>query len=168
MKIIGIDPGSTRIGFSCVAKKTLKQGGVKLLSCGLLPIKQKNFGDRLLEAQRLLSRLIKKNSPDLFSIEKIYFGKNRKTALEIAHFRGVLILEAIRNKIKVVEYSPNEVKLTITGYGLSDKKAVARMITKILKLKKPPTPDDVTDAIALALTAIYRQKFSALSVGVDK
>ena len=162
MKILGIDPGSTRIGFGCIINKPLKQGGVKLLSCGLLPIKQKKLEGRLLETQQLLNKLIKKIHPDLFSIEKIYFGKNRKTALEIAHFRGVLMAEAVRNKIKIVEYSPNEVKLTITGYGFSDKKAVARMVAKILKLEKIPSPDDITDAIALALTAIYRRKFTGL------
>lgn len=156
MKILGIDPGSSRIGFACIEFKSLKDGGIRLIDCGLLPIKQKSLGGRLLDAQKSLYKLIKKNIPDALSIEKIYFGKNRKTAIEIAHFRGILILEAVKNEMKIFEYSPNEAKLTITGYGLSDKKTMAKMIVKTLKLEKTPSPDDVVDAIALALTAAYR------------
>ena len=103
--------------------------------------------------------LLKKHQPDVLSLEKIFFFKNQKTAFQISQARGVIILACQMQKTKVFEPTPLEIKTCLTGYGRADKKAVATMVKKILKLEKMPRLDDTTDALACAVTAFYLQKF---------
>src|SRR3989344_4890510 len=133
MLILGIDPGSTRIGFGLIEKN---KGNLKLIKCGLLKIKSQDKGQRLIEAAESFSRLLKIRRPDLISIEKLFFMKNMKTALEVAQTRGVLTLISLQSKIPVLEFSPSEINVAATGYGLADKKSVGKMVSKILKIDK--------------------------------
>ena len=149
MLILGIDPGTTRVGFGLIKK----DHGLKLVKCGLLKIKSKEKNGRLLELENSFRRLIKKEKPDLAAIEKLYFMKNQKTGLEVAEARGVLILNIIKAKIPFVEFSPSQIKNSVAGYGLADKKAVAGMCAKILGIDKINGFDDVSDALATAITA---------------
>ncbi len=148
MKILGIDPGSTRVGYGLIEK----QGGcLKFKKAGLLKISSKDKGKRLLELEKSFSQLLKKERPDIAVMEKLYFLKNMKTALEVAQSRGILTLTIIKYKIPLLEYTPLEIKQAVTGYGLADKKSVAKMVNKILKLDTISKYDDVTDALAAAI-----------------
>ena len=150
MIILGLDPGSVRIGYGLIEKNKNK---LTLVKSGLLKIKSRDKQQRLLELEKDFSKLIKKNKPDLIAMEKLFFMKNLKTALEVAQSRGVLTLIIVKHKIPLLEFSPSEIKIAVTGYGMADKKAVAKMISLILKTGEIKGPDDVTDAVATAITA---------------
>ncbi|MEK9154518.1 MAG: crossover junction endodeoxyribonuclease RuvC [Patescibacteria group bacterium] len=150
MLILGIDPGSTRTGYGIIKKDG---NNLRLIKSGLLKISSKDKQQRLVELAQSFSGLIKKQKPQLIAIEKLFFMKNIKTALDVAQSRGVLTLIALEHKIPLLEYSPSEIKAAATGYGLADKKAVAKMVAIILKVDKINKIDDVTDALATAITA---------------
>lgn len=153
MIILGIDPGSARIGFGIISG-TKK---LELLDYGILKIKEKEPAKRLLEVSKELSKILKKYNPDVAGIEKIYFSKNVKTGIAVAQTRGAIILEIAKNGIPIKEFSPSEIKSAITGYGLADKKAVAKMAAKILNADKLTGFDDASDALAIAIMAAGRQ-----------
>jgi len=156
MKILGVDPGSTRAGYALIEKN----GHVlKLLKSGLLKISSKDKNVRLLELSKSFSSLLKKTKPDYVAIEKIFFMKNIKTGIEVAQACGVLIMTAVSQKIPPMELAPSEVKLNITGLGNADKKLVADMVFKILKIPKRKALDDETDAIAIAIAASNQIKW---------
>lgn len=150
MLILGLDPGSTRVGYGFIQKN---KNELTLIKSGLLKIVSKEKHQRLIEIEKHLLQLIKKNKPDLVAMEKLFFMKNLKTAIEVAQSRGVLTLIIVKHKIPLLEFSPSEIKIAVTGYGMADKKAVAKMISLILKIGKIKGHDDVTDAIATAITA---------------
>ena len=149
MKILGIDPGSIRVGYGIISgnKKLL------LVDYGVIEAERKKSDALISEIAGKISELIKKYKPDLVGIEKIYFSKNVKTGIEVAQTRGAIILEVTKYKIPIVELSPSEVKLAVTGYGLSDKKGVAKMVAKILNTEKLVGFDDASDALAIAIAA---------------
>ncbi|MCL5004860.1 MAG: crossover junction endodeoxyribonuclease RuvC [Patescibacteria group bacterium] len=152
MLILGIDPGSTRVGYGLIKKN---KNDLSLIKCGLLKIKSKDKAQRLLEIEKDFSSLIARTKPDLVILEKLFFMKNMKTALEVAQSRGVLTLLATKSKIPLLEFSPSEIKIGVTGYGRADKKAIAKMAAKILKVPEFKEIDDVTDAIAAAITGAH-------------
>jgi len=151
MIILGIDPGSSRIGFGAISLERRLPG---LITYGTIDILPKDEHQKLMEAVSRFSALLKEVSPDLMAIEKIYFSKNRKTAIAVAQTRGALIAETQKNNIPVVEYDPSTVKKSVTGYGAADKKAVIKMVGIILKQNLTGF-DDASDALAIALTAAY-------------
>ncbi len=154
MKILGLDPGSVRVGYGLIKKEG---GELKLIKAGLLKILSKDGGQRLLELEKSFSGLLFEQKPDLIVLEKIFFMKNLKTAVEVAQSRGVLTLIVAKHKIPLLEFSPTEIKTAATGYGRADKKAVAKMVEKILGIDKIKAVDDVSDALAAAITgANYR------------
>ncbi len=159
MKILGIDPGSVRIGYGLIKKE---KGELKFIKAGLLKISTKNKNQRLLHLEKSFCKLLKKEKPDLIALEKLYFSKNLKTALEVAQSRGVLTFLIIKHKIPLLEYTPSEIKSGVTGYGLADKKSVANMTAKILKIDKIDSCDDISDALAIAITASQRYQFDML------
>lgn len=148
MVILGIDPGSERVGYGLILKNKNK---INFLEAGILRIKKEK--PRLLEIKRQVDSLIKKWQPQILAIEKIYFMKNKKTALEVIQSRGVIILGAEENNLIIKEYSPNEIKAGITGYGLANKEAVAKMVKLLLNEPKLKIIDDATDALAVAIIA---------------
>lgn len=157
MKIIGIDPGSVRVGYGLIEKEN---GNLKFIKAGLLKIFSKDKNQRLIELEKSFSQLLKKEKPDLAILEKLYFMKNMKTALEVAQSRGILTLMLIKYKIPLLEYTPLEIKQAVTGYGLADKKSVAKMVAKILKIEKISKYDDVSDALAAAITGSNRKNYN--------
>ena len=156
MLILGLDPGSTRVGYGLIKKE---KNGLKFIKSGLLKIISKDKGQRLLELEKSFSRLLKKEKPDLAAIEKLYFAKNLRTAREVAESRGVLTLLIIKQKIPLLEYTPSEIKSGITGYGRADKKTILKIVVKILKIKKIQGGDDASDALAAAIIAASRPRF---------
>ena len=111
--------------------------------------------DRLLKIYNELDEIIKNFHPEVIGVEKLFFGKNATTAIPVGQARGVVLLCAAQNNLDVVEMTPNEVKLSITGYGGATKEQIIYMVTRILNLQEPPTPDDTADALAIAIGAAY-------------
>ncbi|MCL5733206.1 MAG: crossover junction endodeoxyribonuclease RuvC [Patescibacteria group bacterium] len=152
MIILGVDPGSKRVGYGLLEKTGAK---LNLLDAGLLEI-NKPLPLNLLEIESGLTGLIKKFRPERMAIEKLFFMNNQKTGIEVSQARGVILLSALKNKIKISEYAPNEVKLAVSGYGLADKKAVEKMVKLILNKPDLKLIDDAVDALALAITGASR------------
>jgi len=153
--ILGIDPGTTSIGYA------LLESGVqpRILDAGLIQIKKPSTEDRLVELHRELIRLIQKWHPDLASVERLFFTKNQKTALAVAQARGVILLTIRLAGIMVYEYTPLEVKKSVTGYGKTDKIGLSRMIRLTLPdASKIKARDDVFDAMAVALTCYFNER----------
>lgn len=148
MRILGIDPGSTLMGFGLIESD---KGNLKVLEYGVLTIKAKELPEKLLELSNGLQKLLERAKPESAGLEKLFFSKNKKTAFEVAQARGVILLELLRHKIPIIELTPGEIKVAATGYGSSDKVAVAKMVSKILNIKKLEYDDNASDALAVAI-----------------
>ncbi len=155
MIVIGIDPGTATTGFGIVRKEgasfiCLDYGVIK--TC-----KKETAASRLCSLNKELSLIIKKHSPDFLAIENVYFFKNLKTVLPVSQAKGVIMLTAEKAKIPIYEFTPLEVKMTITGYGRADKRQVQEMVKLTLNLEKLPHPDDAADALGVAICGILRK-----------
>ncbi len=161
MIIIGIDPGTAITGYG-VIKKT-KENKLEVLDYGCIKTSSSlNPGERLKIINDELNKLISKYKPSFFSVEKLYFFKNLKTAMPVSEARGVIIFTAAKKNIPVFEFTPLEVKMTISGYGRANKKQVQKMIQSFLKLKEFPKEDDAADALGVALCGILRKNSKLL------
>lgn len=156
MKILGIDPGTTRIGYGLIESKG---NSVVLLDSGLLKIAATDTHVRLVELADAYVDLLRREQPELIAFEKLFFAKNVKTGLSVAQARGVLLYLTAKNGIPFLEFSPTEVKAQIAGYGSADKQTVATMVKRITRTIAIAGPDDVTDAIAIAIVAANHRKF---------
>ena len=152
MIILGIDPGTARIGYSIIKKG---DGEAELVTYGCLELKNYNQAERLKKISEMISDLISMYNPKNLAIEKLFFTKNAKTALAVSEARGVIINCAYSLNLEIREFTPLEVKTAVTGYGKAEKYQVQKMVANILKLKKIPKPDDAADAIAIGLAACY-------------
>ena len=161
MKVLGIDPGVARVGFGVVASDT--RGRVQHIHSGLITTEPGvSFEKRLLEIETDLKKIIQKTQPDLLACEKLYFQNNAKTAFEVGQARGVILLSAAHANLPLAEFTPLQVKQAITGYGQADKAQIQSMVVNLLKLDFVPKPDDVADALAIALCGAFTQgKFYA-------
>jgi crossover junction endodeoxyribonuclease RuvC len=151
--ILGIDPGYAIVGYGLI-----KQEGNKLIPIEYGAITTPSdayFPDRLAHISKELSTIIEAFKPDTMAIEELFFARNTSNALLVAQARGVMLNEANRAKLKIYEYKPNEVKLAVTGYGRADKKQIQEMIRVLLGLKTTPKPDDVADALAIAICHLH-------------
>lgn len=149
MRILGIDPGYATIGYGIIEYdnfrfKTIAYGAVTTTP-------DKVFSDRLCDIYNDISTLINEYKPDSFSIEKLYFNTNTTTAIDVAQARGVILLAARKAGLDIFEYTPLQVKQSITGYGRAEKHQVMEMVKNLLQLKSVPKPDDTADALALAI-----------------
>ena len=150
MLILGIDPGTATTGYGLIEVQGSK---LKVGACGciLTPAKQ-NQAKRLAHIFSELEKIIKKEKPDVVAIEKLFFINNIKTAMAVGEARGVCLLAAEKNRVPIFEYTPLQVKQSLTGYGKAEKKQIQMMVKIILKLKEIPKPDDMADALAIAIT----------------
>lgn len=153
MIILGIDPGTARIGYAIIEKKN--SDDLNLIICGCLEPKSKEQKDRLGEISNLISDLISKYHPEILAIEKVFFTKNTKTVIGVSEARGVIINGANGANLKIFDFTPLEVKVAVAGYGRAGKEQVKTMVCRILKIDQPPKLDDTSDALAIALTACY-------------
>lgn len=154
MLILGIDPGTNRIGYGLIEKRGDK---FRTIDYGCIEISQKSTPKKLLEISKKLQKILKKHQPKILAVEKLFFTKNVKTAISVSEARGVIILEALKNNLKIVELTPLQVKIALTGYGKAPKTQIAQMVKLSLGLKKIPKPDDTTDALAIAITGNFYQ-----------
>src|SRR3989344_2492207 len=152
MIILGIDPGTAILGWAAIKKNAA--GNVTLIAGGAIRPGALDASIRLPQIHKTLLKLIDIHRPEIVAIEKIFFSKNIKTALRVAEARGVILLTAALKEIRVCEYAPNEVKLAVTGYGKADKRQVKEMMKILLKKPEMPALDDITDAMAIAFTAL--------------
>ena len=146
-RILGIDPGTHRIGFGILEKNGSE---IKVVDYGCLDLKEKDSSRRLLIIFKRISAIIKDRKPDLVAVENLFFAKNQKTALSVAEARGIIKLAVVKAKKLLFEPTPLQVKQGICGYGRADKVQMQKMVQKILKLKEIPEPDDAADALAVA------------------
>lgn len=156
MIILGIDPGTSRLGYGLIKEEKNK---AEFLDAGILKIRTKDACAALLEIKKGLDGLIKKWRPDLLAIEKLYFSKNQTTAMAVGQARGVAILAGLEKGLVIFECSPNEVKAGLSGYGFADKKGMAKIVNLTLNVPKLKLIDDASDALAIALFAARSKKF---------
>ena len=156
MLVLGIDPGIAITGIALISEEKGKQS--LLHSEAITTPAHLSSSLRLLKLHKSLSVLIRTYKPDIAALETLFFNTNAKTALIVGQARGVIQLALTQHKIPIVEYSPLQVKMAITGYGRADKNQIQQMVKTILKLPKILTPDDVADAAAIALTHCFSYK----------
>lgn len=164
-KILGIDPGYGRVGIAIIESK---RGNQKLIYSECFETKAKlPHSQRLLLIGEKIKKVIRLYKPNQIAIETLLWSKNKKTALQVAEARGVILLESAKSDSLVREFNPNQIKLAVTGYGKSDKKQVINMVEKLLKLNlstnRERMHDDEYDAIAIALTCAAISFQSTLS-----
>jgi len=149
MKILGIDPGTARTGFGLIQVKGKE---IKFLNCGCIEtFPTASVQKRLVQTYSAIKKIIAKEKPHSIVIERLFFFKNMKTVMTVSQSRGVIMMACEQHKVPIFEYTPLEIKQTLTGYGRAEKKEVLKSVKKILKLKYDPKPDDVVDALATAL-----------------
>lgn len=149
--ILGIDPGFGRLGYGAVLY-TKKE--IRCLTYGCLTTPaHAPLDERLFTIYTDLLRLFSDIRPDSVAVEKIFFYKNKTTAMQVAHARGVILVAARAQAIPIQELTPLQVKQAITGYGRAEKQQVQYMIKTILHLNTIPKPDDAADALAIAFCA---------------
>lgn len=150
MKILGIDPGTAIVGFGVIETDGRKHS---MLDAGVIrtPAHQ-DLELRLETIYNAVTEIIKEDKPQIMVVEKLFFAKNVTTAMSVSHARGVIYLAGVQGKIKVVEYTPLQIKQALTGYGQADKNQIQEMVKVMLGLSQKPKPDDCADALAAALT----------------
>ncbi len=149
MRILGIDPGFAIVGYGILDYEANK---FKVVEYGAITTEaSQEMNSRFKSIHDDLDEVIKRTKPDFMSIEALFFNSNQKTAINVAQARGVLLLAALNNGVRIFEYTPLQVKQAITGYGRADKNQVQQMVKMLLNLKEVPKPDDTADAIALAV-----------------
>ena len=150
MRIIGIDPGTGILGFGVVDIDGTK---IKMVEAGVIRTPAHTpLDERLEEIFDGLTEIIAATKPSVMSIEKLFFARNVTTAMSVSHARGVAMLTGRKAKLEISEYTPLQIKQTLTGYGKADKKQVQEMVRIQLGLREVPKPDDCADALAAALT----------------
>lgn len=149
--VLGIDPGTGRCGWAMLEAGSRKLEAIKLINCGLIKTPAKTpLPERLSYIYRQITKTIRKYRPTELAIEEIFFVKNIKTGISVAHARGVVILAAKEAGLEIYEYKPNEVKMAIVGYGHATKEQIAKMLELHLKGCKIKQ-DDTADAVAVGL-----------------
>lgn len=153
MRILGIDPGTGILGFGVIDVQSGKRSGFTMVDAGVITTPPHTAHDiRLEDIYNSLTEIIEATQPDACSVEKLFFTKNITTAMSVAEARGVALLVARQHKVPIYEYTPPQIKQTLTGYGKADKKQVQEMVRVQLGLKEAPKPDDCADALAAAIT----------------
>ncbi|MGB4967284.1 MAG: crossover junction endodeoxyribonuclease RuvC [Candidatus Saccharimonadales bacterium] len=150
MRILGIDPGTGILGFGVIE---VIRGKSKLVTAGVVRTPAHTpLAERLVEIYDGLSEIVAETKPTAMSIEKLFFAQNVTTAISVSHARGVAMLVGQQGGLEIAEYTPLQIKQTLTGYGRADKKQMQEMVRMQLGLKEVPKPDDAADALAAAIT----------------
>ena len=160
MIIFGIDPGIAIVGYGVIEYSgnkftTIDYGAI--LTEPSIP-----FPDRIKIIYDELNKLLDKYKPDSVAIEELFFNKNVKTAINVGQARGVQLLSVVNKGIDLFEYTPLQVKQAVVGYGRAEKRQVQEMVKLLLGLKKIPKPDDVADALAVAICHAHSGNFENL------
>ena len=149
MRILGIDPGYATTGFGILEAG---RGSVQLLNYGTITTPTTlTFPERLVVLYDDMTQLIETVKPDAVAVEELFWGHNVTTGIGVSHGRGVILLAICKSGAPLFEYTPNQVKQAVVGYGKAEKHQVMDMTRRLLRLDRMPRPDDAADAIAIAL-----------------
>lgn len=158
MRILGIDPGIGRCGWGVIEVENSK---LKVIEFGCIETSSKaQIPQRLTEVYEKIQKIIQALKPDEFAIEELFFNTNAKTAFVVGQARGVILLSAAQNNIPISIYTPLQVKIALTGYGRAEKNQIGKMVMSLLMLKHIPKPDDTADALAIAITHAFSNKYN--------
>jgi crossover junction endodeoxyribonuclease RuvC len=156
--VLGIDPGTATTGFGLV--RELDDGSLQSVDYGIITTpKDTPAHHRLAQLYHELQKIILLHHPDSVAVEKLFFQRNVSTAIAVGQARGVVMLAIAEAQLDVTEYTPNEVKQAVVGYGSADKKQVQEMVRVLLTLPSIPKPDDAADALAIAITHIHTRRY---------
>ena len=156
--VLGIDPGTATIGYALV--RNLPDGNCEAVDYGVITTPREDSAPaRLVQLYEELNEILSLHRPDSAAVEKLFFQKNISTAIAVGQARGVVMLALAQAGLEVGEYTPNEVKQAVTGYGSADKKQVQEMVRVLLSLDKIPKPDDAADALAIAITHLNTRRY---------
>ena len=148
MIILGIDPGTARLGYGLVVKDGSR---IRHVEHGCLETpKTMPQDERLHELHQRLDEILGRYQPAIVGVEKLFFAKNAKTAMSVSEARGIVLLAARQHGAPLSEFTPMQIKMAVTGYGSADKRQVQAMICRLLTLREIPQPDDAADALAVA------------------
>ena len=160
MRIIGIDPGTGILGFGVI---DVQGSHFTLVTAGVITTPAHTpIDERLEEIFDGLTEIIAETKPEMMSIEKLFFSRNVTTAISVAQARGVAMLTGRKARLPIAEYTPQEIKQTLTGYGKADKKQMQEMVRMQLGLQDVPKPDDCADALAAAVTHALMHRQASL------
>ena len=150
MIILGLDPGTAITGYGLI---TAEAGGYSLLDYGAFRTAAgQPDAARLVKLYDSLTALLLMRRPDYVAVEQLFFNRNTTTAVPVGQARGVLLLAAAKQGIKIAEYTPLQVKQALTGYGRAEKRQIQYMVARLLDMEAPPRNDDDADALAIAIT----------------
>ena len=150
MIIVGFDPGLATLGYGVIKKEARKKP--EMIDYGIISTpKEENLAVRLNLLEKGIKQLLDKFKPDEIAMEELFFAKNVKTGIAVAHARGVLLLTCSKECGKIYEYTPLQIKQALTGFGRAEKPQIQDMVKRLLGLKGTPRPDDAADALAVAL-----------------
>lgn len=156
LRVLGIDPGTATVGWAIIEERN---GTLCPVAFGHISTeKDRSEEDRLCEISCDIRGIIEKYRPQEAAVEQLFFFKNKKTIISIGQSRGAILLTLEQKGVRIGSYTPLQVKQSVTGYGKAEKKQVQLMVKNILKLKAIPKPDDVADAIAVAICHINSRK----------
>jgi crossover junction endodeoxyribonuclease RuvC len=160
MIVLGLDPGTAILGWGLIdtGEKHVVDKAVCLGYGAITTDKGMSDSKRLLALAGGLRSLFAQYTPDLVSVEKLFFSKNQTTAMTVSQARGVILMLAEEQGLEIVEFTPNQVKQAITGYGNADKNQMQQMCKVLLRLAEIPKPDDAADALAIAMTAAQTKR----------
>ena len=155
-RVLGIDPGSARLGYAVVEEL---RGKLALVVCGVIETsKAEPMAQRLLQLYTQLSALVAEQKPAEVAIEELFFAKNPTTIISVGEARGVALLVAAGAGLPIFEYKPMAVKQAVHGYGLAKKEQVGEMVRVLLGLEHVPRPDDAADAAAIAICHLHTSR----------
>lgn len=155
LRVLGVDPGLTRCGYGVLDAGHGR--GATLVDVGVIRSAPEDTIDlRLLAISRGLEEKLEEHAPDVVAIERVFSQNNTSTVMGTAQVSGVAILLAAQRGIRIAMHTPSEVKAAVTGSGRADKKQIQMVLVKILGLSEAPRPADAADAIAIALTQLWR------------
>lgn len=155
---LGIDPGTATTGYGLV--RLLPDGELVAVSFGIISTPKDATAPARLEMLFTdLNKLLKKYKPDTAAVEKLFFSRNVTTAIAVGQARGVVMLALQKAGVEPFEYTPNEVKQAVAGYGSADKRQVQEMVRALLQLDSIPKPDDAADALAIAITHLNTSRY---------
>ncbi len=152
--VVGIDPGTAITGYGIIREQ--ENGDLEWVSHGV--VKTPSDWDepqRLLEIYQKLNEIFTSYKPDCCAVEKLFFQKNVKTAIQVGQGRGAALIAAAEAELTVGEYTPLEIKQAVVGYGNADKQQVQKMVKVLLNLEEIPKPDDAADALAVAICHLH-------------
>jgi crossover junction endodeoxyribonuclease RuvC len=158
MTILGIDPGLERVGYGVVKREG---SSLQSIAYGLIQTPKIALPDRVRLVHESVLEIIDKYSPDALATERLLFTVNKTNAMDVAKSLGVILLAGSLRGIPWFEYSPPEVKQSVVGNGSADKKQVQFMVARLLNLQTTPKPDDVADALAIAITHAFRSRITS-------